>query len=419
MQKISRRVVLSCSVLLFLLAFNASAQHDGFLHKDGRTLFPIGFYQLPAEDAALRKMAEFGVNLVRCGSVEALDRAQTVGISGWMSLPLQNGATAQLRDTITNAKGHPALAVWEGPDEVIWNFTRWSGLKTKAGVSKADWINQNPNAVAYSSEQAKIIIPNLLAGIDMIRELDDRPIWFNEASWSDPKYVREYAGSIDMIGCDLYPVNSTNRKIYRIASITDLWRNIGQDKPVWMVLQAFSWHLLQPKNEPSYPTFNETRMMAYSAITHGAKGVLYWGSNYVDDEEFWASLYAMTTELSALNQFLVAPSVDGVSLNRIEERAPDKYLQGVSVTLRNANGQSLLILVNEDDVSHLAVETMGLCALEGKELHEVYGDEVNTVVSGAFITRMRPYQVKIFATDPAPLRTEHPGRIYPVVATTE
>ena len=40
---------------------------DGFLTQNGHRLFPIGFYELPAENDALRDMAEAGVNLIRCG----------------------------------------------------------------------------------------------------------------------------------------------------------------------------------------------------------------------------------------------------------------------------------------------------------------------------------------------------------------
>ena len=38
----------------------------GFLPKDGRLLFPIGCYELPKEDAELEKMAQSGINIVRC-----------------------------------------------------------------------------------------------------------------------------------------------------------------------------------------------------------------------------------------------------------------------------------------------------------------------------------------------------------------
>ena len=106
---------------------------DGFLTQDnGQRLFPIGFYEHPAEDAALRDMAESGVNLVLCGSEESLDHAQAHGMLGWVPLGLQSGATPDFQERIRSLAEHPALAVWEGPDEVVWSFTAYSGpLETR------------------------------------------------------------------------------------------------------------------------------------------------------------------------------------------------------------------------------------------------------------------------------------------------
>ncbi len=58
------------------IAVNTSAgQADGFLEQQGRRLFPIGIYEMPATEAKLRAMSEAGINLVRCGDRNALDRA--------------------------------------------------------------------------------------------------------------------------------------------------------------------------------------------------------------------------------------------------------------------------------------------------------------------------------------------------------
>jgi hypothetical protein len=46
----------------------------------------------------------------------------------------------------------------------------------------------------------------------------------------------------------------------------------------------------------------------------------------------------------------------------------------------------------------MGVEVIGLDALNGTEFVELYGDEKTTVVEGGFVTRMRPFEVKLFAT---------------------
>ena len=61
---------------------------DGLLTKGGRRIFPIGFYELPQDDDDLKAMAEAGINLVRCGNIEGLDRLDALGMMGWVSLPI-------------------------------------------------------------------------------------------------------------------------------------------------------------------------------------------------------------------------------------------------------------------------------------------------------------------------------------------
>ena len=49
----------------------------------------------------------------------------------------------------------------------------------------------------------------------------------------------------------------------------DRWDAIGRGRPVWMVLQAFSWHVAKSGRTRLYPTFAQSRFMAYDSIAHG------------------------------------------------------------------------------------------------------------------------------------------------------
>ena len=146
----------------------------GFLVKDEKLLFPIGCYELPKDDAELEKMAKAGINLVRCHNKNDLDRIASVGILGWISLPLQSGSSDSLRKKIESLVTHPALAIWEGPDEIVHNFTAWSGLYRTKGIYKSpdEWRKQTHRAIEYSEEQARQIIPNIRDSIQLIRTLD-------------------------------------------------------------------------------------------------------------------------------------------------------------------------------------------------------------------------------------------------------
>jgi len=382
----------------------AAAQSDGYVVKDGQTHFPIGFYELPEDDAGLAAMAEAGVNLVRCGNAADLDRAHALGMMGWMPLALQNGLTDDLKAKVDSVKDHPALAVWEGPDEVVWNFTSYSGLYRDMGVydSPDEWKQQTPKAIAYSEEQAATIIPNMREAVEWIRSVDPqgRQVWFNEALETDVRFAREVLRFADITGCDIYPVKRGDRNVARMAGATERWKMAGQGKPVWMVVQAFSWHELGGRYEDrgvAYPSFDESRFMAYDVIAHGAKGILYWGSHYLKSESFRQSLYAVTAELAALQPFLIAPEVQTTAARLVELPEQSTGL-GVAMTARRAGDDWLIILVNEDDERHMGVEVSGLSAIEGRELALLYRDENQRVVEGQIVVRMQPREVKVYAT---------------------
>ena len=401
------KVLLLLAILLVLPVTSAAqrdglAHRDGYLHRDGETLFPIGSYELPKTDAGLRAMAEAGINLVRCGNRVDLDRAQAVGVMGWVPLGITGGATESLRDQVQGLADHPALAVWEGPDEIVWNFTAYSGLAKTAGFTREQWWGQHPTAVAYAREQGADLMPKINAAIDLVREIDERqlPFWINEAGSSDVIYARQYMDAIDITGCDYYSVRPTHNDLERIGRMTDRWRLAGRGKPVWMVLQAFSWHTAKPDKypEPAYPSFAESRFMAWDAIVHGARGVMYWGSYLIDAPGFRQSIYAMTAELATLGPLLVCPEQAGVGVTLIEAPADDRPVRGVRASVRTDGQDWLVVLVNEDDHRHLATEVTGLSALEGRDLELLYGDETVRVDRAALLTRLQAYETKVFAT---------------------
>jgi hypothetical protein len=395
------------ALLLALLTPAATAaEPDGFLHTDGGVRFPIGLYDTPKDDAAWKDLAGSGVNLVRCRGAADLDRCRAAGVSGWVSLPVQEGWNESLRGLVLAVRDHPALAVWEGPDEVVWNFTAYSGLAKTAGIARDDWTSQKPNAVAYARREADKVLPRMCAAIGEVRKLDPRgrPFWINEAGESDLGYVRRYLDAVDVTGCDYYPVKPGRSDLPSIGKVTDRWRMAGRGKPVWMVLQGFSWHKVRPERypEPAYPTFAETRFMAWDAVAHGARGVLYWGCEFIDRPEFRTSVYAMTSELAALGPLLAAPplppTAPGPTVRLVESDVEGKTRRGVRLAARSSGDQWMIALINEDDTRHLGVEVRGLDALDGRDLDLLYGDETVRIARGELTTRMQPFETKVFAT---------------------
>lgn len=369
------------------------------LQRGNQKLFPIGWYELPASDADLKEMADAGVNLVRCPDRATLDRADKAGLLGWVPLSVQQGATPALKQQIESVLDHPSLAVWEGPDEIIWTFTAYSTLEKAVGIKREDWFEQRENAVKYAQSQAATILPNMREGIALVKSLDTkrRPFWMNEAADSDVRYSRGYAGVVDAIGCDYYPVRSSPFDLRTIGKMVDRWDAVGRGKPVWMVLQAFSWHPMVPERGLRYPHFNESRYMAYDAIAHGAQAVLYWGSNLIDDPAFRQSLYTLTSELASLQPFLVEPSIPNVNAKVILDLFEPQG-KGVRAIAKQSRDDLLVILVNEDEHRHLSLDVEGLGKWNGRTLFELYGPDETEVDNGNIAVRIKPLEARIYST---------------------
>jgi hypothetical protein len=141
--------------------------------------------------------------------------------------------------------------------------------------------------------------------------------------------------------------------------------------------------------------------MAYDVIAHGAKGILYWGSSYLESQPFRESLYALTRELAALQPFLTAPDEPGVrvTVNGAKAANGAEQASGVRLVARRAGAEWLIILVNESNREEAALTVGGLTNLDGRPLALLYGAETAAVERRGFVTRVPPLGVKVFATD--------------------
>jgi hypothetical protein len=153
-------------------------------------------------------------------------------------------------------------------------------------------------------------------------------------------------------------------------------------------------------------------MMAWAAIAHGAKSILYWGSYLLPRESpFRESMYAMTSELGALEPFLSSPELKAVKVELTESTGrgqPDD--RGVRMMARRSGNAWLIVLVNEDGIPHMGIEISGFDAINGSQLVQLYGTETASVRHGGFITRLMPWEVKLFSTDRACESANRKGR---------
>ena len=304
------------------------------LIANGRPWFPLGIYTAPETEEACKELADAGFDLVRLHALpgpvmtHALDLLRTHGLRAWVPLSARlqfaEGDVAKkqdfLRKLVAAVGSHPGLALWESRDEPAWGGRAARGLR-----------------------QGYLFLRNLDA---------NRPIWTNHAPRNRIATLAFYNQATDIAGCDVYPVpppcNQSNLPNKTLSVVGDETAksvdSVAGDKPVFMVLQAFAWRALSRRDDPEavYPTFAESRFMAYDAIVAGARGILYWGIHATPrPSRFWSDLKSVVSELRAVTPALEALPVEGDTAARI---VPDS--RAVALSHRKVAGHDLLIVVN-------------------------------------------------------------------------
>jgi hypothetical protein len=159
-------------------------------------------------------------------------------------------------------------------------------------------------------------------------------LYLNQAPTNLVKTLQQYNAGTDIVACDIYPVNPgglrhtfalfpdghqgdlNNEHISQVGQYADKMRLIaGPGRPVFMVLQAFAWETLEEDKGVSerreekvlYPSFAQTRFMAYQSLIRGANGVIYWGSFTLPaDSKTWVDIKQVTRQLADLKEPLAA-----------------------------------------------------------------------------------------------------------------
>ena len=206
----------------------------------------------------------------------------------------------QLTETVRRVENHPALLVWEGPDEILWNnwwgtmeqirpeietmrttaqgkaelealsrrardlFER--GLYAEFEKARAEfWLKAgqpSPNPGVRIDDAAVRVRKSgegITAGIQTVRALDSRHvIWLNHAPRNSLDDLRLYNRAADMVGCDIYPAPANllvghsdllDMSLTSVGAYTERMRQAAPGKACAMVLQGFGWRDLQKADQ--------------------------------------------------------------------------------------------------------------------------------------------------------------------------
>ena len=283
-------------------------------------------------------------------------------------------------------------------------------------------VREHPALLAYYAPDEPIALAfplnKALETSDMVHCLDPyHPIFYNESPTGTAECQSRYAQLFDVVGRDIYPVGDKNMwhgdlpdtlKLAAVGAHTDICtESVFGRKPVWMILQAFAWYHIYGDRKLKtveqvtdcqirYPTYNESRFMAYNAITHGATGIMYHYLGYTVHitEEFWLGLRNVLQELNFLGDVLAERTIANPVMG-----TKDKNIR---MMVKSHGGTNYYFIVNEDDAKCEAT----FSGFPEKRLFTLLKDEAMEVNGGKFHLTMEPFEVRVMRGTPFPPANE-------------
>ncbi|MBA7567734.1 hypothetical protein ES708_09451 [subsurface metagenome] len=371
--------------------------NDGMLVINGKRTFIIGSYHQPESCRPFEGLAKHGYNYTRVKAEKAeLDSAQAHHVMTWIVTgSIQPGNEHADRERIAQLvnrfKNHPSLLCWEMEDEP---------------------------AFTWNSAEPRVKPEPLIETYQLIKQEDpDHLVITNHGPVNLVSTLARYNRTTDIVACDVYPViphgikptyalypdglqgDLLNPYISQVGEYTDkMKRVVNNSKPVFMVLQAFSWEMLKKEEVRDsamvkYPSFKESRFMAYNAIVHGATGILYWGINYTPQPSlFMDDLNKVTRELAGMQEILSATDAE---LNITKEYHELRYSidTGIEILTKKNNDKYYLITVNSDK-NPVKVSLTGLNKY--KNANVLNENRTVTIEKGELTDLYKPFDVHIY-----------------------
>lgn len=401
--------------LLLLFATSAVAQtvkfrDDHAVLADGEPFFPIGLYYCYEEfedpsGKLLASLRDYGFNTAgyyRWGEPtwqKELALADRLGMKVWIrginGLAIDSDKTrADLTNQVNQTKDFKSLLFWEFQDEPLLN---------------------------------KVPIDEATRGQELVKRFDPH----------HPLLVVEWPGAVhrfpewkvlgDIYATDLYPIPRTrgygrlpNHDITQMRDYLAAIREARGDRPMALVLQAWNWEPLNYSKD-GYPTPAESRFMAYQAVIHGAKALLYYGQLHCTrpnsasalyseakdpaardrefqaclklNQTFWEEHRAFFQELKAARRIFVLRS------KATDIIAPSPGQKSIESITKEAAGQQYVLAVNASP-EPVTADFRVPDTLKLKQIEVLFEKRTLPVNDSKFTDRLEAYGVRVYSTSP-------------------
>lgn len=255
---------------------------------------------------------------------------------------------------------------------------------------------------------------------EIMAALPSAHVFQNFGPHGDVDYLRSWIAA-DTIGSDPYPISTyedpcgtSDRLVLQndkyvtnyfynglpagtpcdvnvVGAFTKNMVDAAQGKPVWMTLQAFDMKRYFPsllgKNTPDYA---DLHAMAYSAITHGANGIMWYGlipqfPDLTTDSQIYKDVVKVNLELQSIKPILSSPTASNFTINNSAN---------IDQIVKTYNNDKYAILLNRQDASTAYVmNTQSVSALQVQNV--LTGSNI-PITNGQFSDTIEPHGVRVY-----------------------
>ena len=350
------------------------ARNDKILLLNGKSFFPIGICVSDGNKHFVKGMQEYttaGFNLF----LVPLDNnflqeaskynAKVLAVIQKFHVPIsQEEWIKKAKQLFDKHKSNSALIGYFIEDEAMWGGKPVSDLRKKYEYYRM----QDPYRLVMANEAPRNEIANLIP----------------YTTYSD-------------VGCvDIYPVPEgcghsefVNQTISCVGEYVDKTQaTVNNEKPTWIILQGFAW-----ADNPGvsgkgiYPTWEESRFMAYDAIIHGATGIIYWGLEVVAKPSFLRDLFRVTSELREMSTVFMGRTINDSTI----------CVNSTNIVFQHkiCDNDDYLIAANESKETITAKWTT---PFREKKVFVAFENRQVKLLNGAFNDVFKPNEVHVYST---------------------
>ena len=334
---------------------------DGLLHN-GKPFFPRGLYHVAPGDYAL--VAAHGFNCVQTkAGVPPVRKSR----QSWCNGSVAEASRAGLKSCVA--------LYWSGrPNSEEWR-RQFKGVLKHPDVLV--WMIQDEPDGRF------LPVERMARSYSYLRTHDpERPAY---TCLCRPQTYGKYGPQTDYMSLDVYPIGRS--PITRIADSLERAQRVVPQVPFWFIGQIWPW-----KGKPNV-TPAQHRCMTYLALTHGARGLMWYSFRDPDwyvpegNPPLWAMMKTVNDELEALEPFLFEP-------NTREHVVTTGDGDGVHTSLKCVGNRACLIAVNPSDRALQA--TIPVAEFAGASVDVLFEDRSVLLPHAAITDRFGPLAVHIY-----------------------